>query len=259
LVVFHKKSSKDRKGDRHKKFSAANALKSVWRFIWEEDSFASWVVNIILAFLIIKFIFYPGIGLVLGTNHPIVAVISESMEHRTNSACMSVDANHKCTAYYPNTYVICNKVFTSNQKVDFNLFWQSCGYFYDKFNITKEDFQKFRFSNGFNKGDLMILSGKKPSEIIPGDIVVYTAGSYEPIIHRVVGKSSVQLENGTFKYYFTTKGDHNSDSILQDINFSEEKVLGVGLARVPLLGYVKIWFVDYIVKPLVTLITSKAQ
>ena len=56
-------------------------LKRVWYFIWEEDSIWSWLVNIILAFVLIKYVVYPGLGFLLGTSHPIVAVVSGSMEH----------------------------------------------------------------------------------------------------------------------------------------------------------------------------------
>ncbi|MBW2993462.1 hypothetical protein KY317_02720, partial [Candidatus Woesearchaeota archaeon] len=52
-----------------------------WDFIWNSNSVWSWIVNIILAFVIIKFLLYPGLGLVTGTSHPIVAVVSNSMEH----------------------------------------------------------------------------------------------------------------------------------------------------------------------------------
>ena len=56
-------------------------LKGIWYFIWEDNSFWSWIVNIILAFVLIKFIVYPGLGFLLGTGFPIVAVISGSMDH----------------------------------------------------------------------------------------------------------------------------------------------------------------------------------
>ena len=56
-------------------------LHKVWYFIWESDSIWSWIINIILAFIIIKFLVYPGLGFALGTSHPIVAVVSGSMEH----------------------------------------------------------------------------------------------------------------------------------------------------------------------------------
>ena len=56
-------------------------LKKIWYFIWEDNSIWSWIVNIILAFVLIKFIVYPGLGFLLSTSHPVVAVVSESMEH----------------------------------------------------------------------------------------------------------------------------------------------------------------------------------
>ena len=56
-------------------------LKKTWHFLWYEDSLLSWIVNIILAFVLIKFLIYPGIGLVLQTDLPVVAVVSESMDH----------------------------------------------------------------------------------------------------------------------------------------------------------------------------------
>jgi hypothetical protein len=53
----------------------------IWFFIWHDNSVWSWLVNIVLAYVLIKFIVYPGLGLLMGTTHPIVAVVSGSMEH----------------------------------------------------------------------------------------------------------------------------------------------------------------------------------
>ena len=58
-----------------------DSFKKTWRFIWHDDSWASWFVNIIIAFILVKFLIYPGLGFILGTTHPVVAVISGSMEH----------------------------------------------------------------------------------------------------------------------------------------------------------------------------------
>jgi len=55
--------------------------KRFWNFMWNDDSVSSWVANVIVAFLLIRFIVYPVLGLILGTHFPIVAVVSESMEH----------------------------------------------------------------------------------------------------------------------------------------------------------------------------------
>ena len=58
--------------------------KGIWYFIWEDNSLLSWIVNVILAFVLIKFIIYPGLGLLFSTSYPIVAVVSGSMEHQGN-------------------------------------------------------------------------------------------------------------------------------------------------------------------------------
>ncbi|MCX6710358.1 MAG: signal peptidase I [Candidatus Woesearchaeota archaeon] len=201
------------------------AFSGVWHFIWNDNSVWSWIVNIILAFLLIKFIVYPVIGFAMGTSHPIVAVISESMEHEGN----------------------------------FDLWWTSsaCNFncaqsdVYTHYNITKEEFLKFRMHNGFNTGDIIILRGINPEKIEKGMIIVFDADGAEPIIHRVVNKWS----DGSI-YRFTTKGDHNQVSLIKETDIPEDKIIGVAVIRVPYLGYIKIWFVDYIVKPVLYIFRS---
>ena len=184
-------------------------LKGIWYFIWEDNSIWSWLVNVVLAFILIKFIVYPGLGLVLSTSHPIVAVVSESMEHNMN----------------------------------FNAWWDRSGQWYLENGIKKEDFLQFSLRNGFNKGDIMVLIGKKPEEIKVGDVIVFRSNRYDPVIHRVVKKWQ---NNGA--YLFQTKGDNNKDSIKNNIidetNISESQIIGKALFKIPFLGYIKIWFVE---------------
>ena len=122
-------------------------LKKVWRFIWHDDSILSWIVNIILAFLIVKFLIYPGLGLALGTTHPVVAVVSGSMHHNGN----------------------------------FDQWYDEKG---DWYKFEKEGMKKWSLHNGFNRGDIMIL--KKAKDVKVGDIIVFYGNSNNPIIHRVV-------------------------------------------------------------------------
>ncbi len=184
-------------------------LKKTWHFIWEDNSIWSWLVNIVLAFVLIKYLVYPGLGLLFGTSFPIVAVVSTSMEHDSN----------------------------------FNGWWESQKELYANFNITKEEFAGFNFKNGFNKGDIMILIGKKPEKLAVGDILVYKAGKPDPIIHRIVAKKN---DNGF--YVFQTKGDHNLDQIksywLDETAVPESAAVGKAVLRIPLLGWVKILFVQ---------------
>ena len=202
-------------------------LKKTWKFIWEDDSVASWLVNIVLAFILIKFIVYPALGFLLQTAFPIVAVVSGSMEH-------------KVTLDSTNNYKLCGVSFEKKENADF---WETCGEWYKQNTvISEEDFNDFPFSNGFNKGDIMILRGKAPRNINIGDVIVFRSGRPDPIIHRVVDKRD--------GYIFTTKGDHNarviSEDPIREDAISEDQVLGNAFIRIPLLGYIKIWFVEII-------------
>ena len=185
--------------------------KKIWYFIWEDNSIWSWIVNIILAFVLIKFIVYPGLGFILSTSHPVVAVVSESMEHNGN----------------------------------FDDWWDNAGDWYAANNINKDNFDSFPLKDGFDKGDIMVLKGKKPKDIKIGDIIVFWSAKKDPIIHRVVKKWQ---EKGI--YYFQTKGDNYKtnpasikSSFLDETSVSEEQIVGNAVFRIPLLGYVKIWFV----------------
>ncbi len=179
--------------------------KKIWHFIWEDNSPLSWVINVVIAFILIKFLVYPGLGFALGTSHPVVAVVSSSMEHNG---------------------------------VDFDTWWAENGGFYIERGISEEMFREFRFQNGFNKGDIMVLHGPEPQDIKEGDVIVFA--NQPPIIHRVVDRDYQE------SFLFTTKGDNNRIILPVERNIPEENVLGAAWVRVPLLGYVKIWFVQIV-------------
>jgi signal peptidase I len=181
----------------------------VWYFIWHDNSIWSWIVNIILAYIIIRFIVYPGLGAVFGTRIPIVAVVSGSMEHDGS----------------------------------FDSWWQSQRQWYTDNSITRAGFEGYPFRNGFNKGDLMVLRGEKPQNLKIGDVIVFMSQAQsDPIIHRVV--KVWQTSDG--EYHFQTKGDHNSRSEpgIYETDITTDKVLGKAIFRVPVLGWVKIGFVE---------------
>ena len=181
-------------------------LKKIWHFIWYEDSLASWLVNLVLAFILVKWIIYPGFGLVLGTKFPIVAVVSGSMEH---------------------------------SGLSFENWWEEKGKWYENKDFDKEEFRWYPFHSGFNKGDIMMLRGVKPKDINIGDVVVYESLNYKnPIIHRVVEIK----DNGDIT--FVTKGDNNFDADINPITEDQIKRTGKAVMRIPLLGWIKIWFVE---------------
>lgn len=220
---------------RHKK----TWWKRFWNFLWHEDSFASWIANIVLAFLLIKFVVYPVLSVLFGTSLPIVAVVSCSMEHDFTD----------CGADVQKT--LCDsKAGTDNPDSDY---WKHCGSFYEDHNITRKEFNTYPFEDGFNKGDVIFLKGEPPSQIDVGDILIYRGDderSY-PIIHRVIEKRQTEngeTENGDF--VFETKGDHNpaqiNNSQINEHDIRKDDIIGTGMFRVSYVGYLKIWFVKLI-------------
>ncbi|MBW2997443.1 signal peptidase I [Candidatus Woesearchaeota archaeon] len=188
--------------------------KKVWYFIWEDDSWASWLVNVILAFILIKFVVYPVLGLVLSTSHPIVAVVSSSMDHDGSFddwwASNAVCGDAQCTQEE----------------------------FYAQLGITKDQFKDFRFKNGFNRGDIMLLYGTNHEKLKVGDVIVFKANRPDPVIHRII----IAKQNNSHHTY-STKGDHNIGTFYFESNVPEENYIGKAVIRVPLLGYIKIGFV----------------
>lgn len=197
-----------------------DAWKKTWHFLWKEDSVASWIVNIVLAFILIKFLVYPGLGLILGTNLPVVAVISESMEH-----------DGSFDEWWNSETAMCSDNPLNNSKCT-----QSD--WYNKKGISEEEFMKYPFSHGFNKGDIIVLKGAYFDKLEVGEILVFQSGMNYPIIHRVVAKNDV----------IQTKGDHNPTQIINtrlDERFiTKDELIGKAWFRIPWLGYIKIWFVD---------------
>ena len=216
------------KGYRHYLKRLREVWGRLWHFFWEEDNLWSWALNIIVAFILIKWVIYPGLGLILNTNYPVVAVVSQSMEHNG---------------------------------IGFNQWWAEGRQYHEAFNITQDDFQDFPFRNGFNKGDIMILYGVDGVNI--GDVVVFWGGKKEPIIHRVVkewndsgeiffqtkgdnivtNKRSIQLYVNVFGMT-VPKGTEGAIKVIDETGIAKKDVVGKAIFRVPYLGYIKIWFID---------------
>ncbi len=179
-------------------------LKKFWNFIWYDEGILSWIVNLLLAFVLVKFIIYPGLGLLLGTSYPVVAVVSGSMEHGGFA---------------------------------FDDWWRLNEAYYKNLNISKTEFSTYFLLNGFNKGDLMVLKGAK--NVSRGDILVFRGDRNQPIIHRVV---VARRENGTL--FIQTKGDNNLGSRFDEIGIPEENFIGKAAFRVPYLGWFKLILVE---------------
>ena len=115
----------------------------------KKDSLASTVVTLIIAFFIIKFIFFPGLSLVTGTSLPLVIVESCSMYHHEDG--------------FENTF-------------ESDVYWN--------YDLSIENTTNWIFQNGFTKGDVIFVVGAKNVEV--GDVIIFNGGSRHPLIHRVV-------------------------------------------------------------------------
>lgn len=235
-----------------KKKSEKSYPKKVWYFLWHDDSPKALIAQILVAFLFIKYVFYPLIGLVAGTPLPIVAVVSGSMEQTGDVLC-GVPAQED--------------------------WWSTCGEWYEERGITQEQFSEFSFPNGFNTGDVIALRGTNTQDLEVGDVIVYMANKQYPIIHRVTN-----ISEGTVQ----TKGDNNPHPIqeyvltdghilyncyqeengrvilspctpsskpvgpdtpgaialLDETQVHEDMIIGKAYARIPWIGYLKIGFVN---------------
>lgn len=137
-----------------KKSKSKSTIRKIWDFLWNSNSIWSWIADLILLYVIVKFIFFPTLGLILSTSMPSLIVESESMVHQG----------------------------------DFDEWWQDYGWWYIENNITKAEVEKWHYKNGIDKGDIVILKGERSSKynLNIGDIIIFDAKQRLPIIHRVI-------------------------------------------------------------------------
>lgn len=202
-----------------------------WHFFWHDNSIWSWLANVVVAFIVIRWVVYPLLGLLLGTSFPIVAVVSESMEHRVDGG------------------VLCGQQLRDFRE-SFDNYWEVCGGWYEEKGIRREQFRSFPFPDGFDKGDVIILWRATRENLQVGDILIFQGQRPQPIIHRIVDVREERGGQGSVTYQ--TKGDHNSDSIqgeYGELSIGKERIYGKGILRVPYLGWLKILFVNA-VRPL---------
>ena len=207
--------------------------KKVWKFIWNDNSLASWVVNVVLAIIIIKFLIFPVLGLSLGTSYPIVAVVSCSMQHSPTN-CWA-DCYMKSSGSLDDFKICFNKQESlCGEPPKDDTYWGMCGKWYETNGISENQFLEFSQKNGFNIGDIFVL--KKAKNIKAGDTIIYDNKiNNAPIIHRVV-----KIINEDGKVYYQTKGDYNPVSYSFESKIPEERIYGKVLLKVPYLGWLKI-------------------
>lgn len=186
-------------------------IKECWHWIWHSDSIWSWIVSLIIAFVVVKFILFPLLSFFLGTSLPLVVVESSSMEH-------------------PGSWI--GNLIQSDQALE--KWWQKKGNWYFERNITFESTKDWPLKHGFKKGDIMIVYGRFQPEL--GDVIIFNANTQHPIIHRIINISP----DGTIE----TKGDNNNGQLPVEKQISEDAIIGKAVCRIPKIGWLKLIFVE---------------
>ena len=172
------------------------AIKSIWEYL-KKDSWDSWLVSLILVFIFIKFIFFPLLSLSTGTSLPLVVIES-------------------CSMYHPD---------------NFESWWTRNGVWYENIEITKTEFESYKFKNGLNKGDIILAWGH--SDYKRGDVIIFSAPTKYPLIHRLISNDKI-----------STKGDNNPGQLSVEKEIAKEQIIGKSIFRIPFAGWLKLVFFE---------------
>jgi len=191
-----------------------------WYLLWQDDSLKGWIFSLIFLFILVQYIIFPSLRLITGTNLPLAIVETCSMYHQGN--------------------------FFSTFQGWFNTQEEEK---YLKYNITKEEFERFPLKRGFSKGDIIFMIKPNPDKLKVGDIIAFDAGTKStPIVHRII---QIKKEDG--KKIFTTMGDNNNEILkpnnnlwnIDEESINEEQLLGKAVLRVaPEIGWFKLIFFE---------------
>jgi len=187
--------------------------KKFWTYL-KKDTWDSWLVSLILLFIIIKFVFFPLMSLATGTQLPLVVVESCSMYHSSN----------------------------------LEDWWQQNAALYEARNITKEDFQSFGLRNGLNKGDILFVWGYSKSYNI-GDVIIFKPNpestAPNPIIHRIVSQSPIGTKGDNGKTNAVQLSRDNNLYNIDETNIAQSQIIGKAQFKViPYLGWIKLIFFE---------------
>lgn len=180
-------------------------LKELLYITFKEESVEGYILFLIFAIVLFKWIIPFFSKILLGTDMPIYVIVTPSMEHK--------DLERINQTFYR--------------------------YFKER-NISIEEFP---FKNGLNKGDVVLVVGKNPKQIKVGDVVVFVPrGSKSVLLHRVVEKEcntkcffTMKGDNNPFSLNY---------SFLSEVDVPEENIKGIVVFRIPYIGYPKVILVE---------------
>ena len=134
----------------------------------------------------------------------------------------------------------CSMYHEGNFLSNYNNWWQGHDTKYSGYDIEKEEFENFKFKNGFNKGDILFIIKAKPEKLKIGDIIIFSAEQKNPIIHRII-----EIENQNGEYIFSTIGDNNNGQLSFEKNIKEEQLIGKSIFKIaPYIGWGKLIFFE---------------
>lgn len=191
------------------------SIGKAWNWVWHSDSGWSWLVALLLAFIIVKFVFFPILSLAFGTSLPLVVIESGSMSHPQGS-------------FLGNTF---------DTKSAFDEWWVEKSNWYLEHNINNDLASEWPFKGGMEKGDIILVTGH--GRLGVGDVIIFNADTVHPIIHRVIKIEEINSER-----VYSTKGDNNSDQLFSEKSIPENAVIGRAIFRIPKLGWIKLIFVE---------------
>ncbi len=166
------------------------------------------VLRGVLMAILLYFVIQISLTVATGVDSPISVVISGSMDHHG---------------------------------MMFDDWWAEKSDEYLPFGISKVEFSTYPHVDGFERGDILLVTGVTTDDIIIGDVIVFSRDFDQiPVVHRVV---EIFEHDGT--RYFLTKGDFN---IVAD-NYHSDSYLGIGESRVigkvrsviPNVGNITLW------------------
>jgi len=99
----------------------------------------------------------------------------------------------------------------------------------------------------FYRGDILVLQGVPGSSLEVGDIIVFSPPNQEvPVVHRIIEINP----DGTFQ----TQGDANPGQIWYEKSIKASQIHGKEVLIIPLLGWVKIISMEYVLPNIVWII-----
>ncbi len=181
---------------------------SFWEFL-KKDTWSSWLVSFFLLIIIIKFIIFPSLSFITGSELPLVVVESCSMYHET----------------------------------DFNNWWEKNAPWYEDHGISEQNFELFTLKNGFSKGDIIFVMGRDSYNL--GDVIIFNSNPESfaryPIIHRIVSLDPIGTKGD---HNVEQLARENNVQHIDETDIPEDRIIGKAVFKIPALGWVKLVFFE---------------